>query len=85
MGDQYARAGRKAFGFGGPVGQQGGWCDEDARTRIGLLALQDQEQREDLDRFAEPHVVGQTGAQFEPAEQVEPLRAGLLVRSKLPV
>ncbi|CAE6876028.1 hypothetical protein R69746_08787 [Paraburkholderia aspalathi] len=85
MRDQYAQTGREAFGFRGPVGQQGGRRDEEARARIGLFALQDQEQREDLNRFAEPHVVGQTRAQLEAAEQVEPLHARVLVRSKLRV
>ena len=55
---------RETFGFGGPVRQQRRRCHQQTRTDIGrpLFAFQHQQQRQHLNRFAEPHVVSQTRA-----------------------
>ena len=55
-----------------------------ATRRRGLrlspaFVLQHQQQRQHLDRLAEPHVVGKAGPKPEPREQVEPLHARLLI------
>ena len=48
------------------------------RRRVAVLPLH-QQQRQHLDGLAQPHVVGQAGAQPEPGQQMQPLHAGLLV------
>src|SRR5205807_9020336 len=54
------QAGHKSRDLGGPVGEQRCRSDEEARLATSLL-LQHQEQRQDLDRLSEPHVISKTG------------------------
>lgn len=45
--------------------------------------LQIQQQSDDLDRFAQAHVVGQTSSQAEPAQKSQPRDPRPLIRSQL--
>ena len=58
----------------GPVGEQRGRAPPagSACGRSSALLLQHQQQRQDLDGLAEPHVVGETGAEPQAGQQIEP-------------
>ena len=80
MGNQQAQAGGETLGFRRPVGQQRSGRDQQAGAlRAGTFAFEHQQQRQHLNRLAQPHVVGQASAQPEPCQQVQPLHACLLV------
>ena len=82
MHDHRLQAGREFFDFRRPVGQQRGGRHQQARPtlRTAILALLRQQQRQNLDRLAEPHVVGKAGAEPQSRQQMQPLHAGLLIR-----
>ena len=69
--------------FRRPVGEQRRRGDEEARSAGRLPPLQRQQQREHLDRLAEPHVVGEAGAEPKPGQEVEPTHSGALVGPQL--
>ena len=81
MGDQRLQAWRKAFDFRGPVGEQRSGRHQQAWLLLRRLALasEHEQQRRDLNGFAEPHVVGQASPEPELREQIEPAHAHLLV------
>jgi hypothetical protein len=82
--DEREQARSEAHELGLPVREQRGRRDDQARgggLARGLLATQQQE-RDDLDRLAEPHVVREACAEPEPAEVHEPSRSRLLVRTQ---
>ena len=85
MHDLRVQLGGEALDLRRPVGQQRCRSDQQARLVLGSLPLLDQQQRQDLDRLAQTHVVGQAGAKPEPAQQVEPFDARLLVRAQAPL
>ena len=71
---------REAGNLRRPVGEQRGWHDQQRWSRhVRLLLLEDQKQRQDLDRLAESHVVGEAGAQPQARQQLKPAHAGLLI------
>jgi len=78
MRDDDTQAGREAVRLGPPVAEQRGRHHDQAR-RPRLLPLHQQEQRQHLQRLAEPHVVGEAGAQPEAVEEPEPGHAIALV------
>ena len=81
MHDPNAQVGGEARDLGHPVGEQRGRRDEQ-RGRpccAAVLAPLHQQQRQDLDGFAEPHIVGEAGPELEAGQQVEPREAGLLI------
>ena len=59
--------------------EAGATSSEGARVCAAVLAPLHQQQRQDLDRLAEPHVVGEAGAEAEAGQQVQPAQAGLLI------
>ena len=80
MGDERLQPRREAFDLRSPIGQQRRRRHQQARLRSGaVLPLENQQQREHLNGLAEPHVVGQAGAQTEFREKVQPAHAHLLV------
>ena len=80
MDDERLQARREARDLRRPVGEQRGRRHQQRRLALARpLLLQHQQQRQDLDGLAEPHVVGEAGAEPEPGEQMEPLHAGLLI------
>ena len=83
--DQHPQPRREALGFRRPVRQKRRRGDQQrgAMRSLSPLVLQHQQQREHLDRLAQPHVVGEAGAHAQPDEKVEPTHAGLLVRTQL--
>ena len=54
----------------------------DARTLRRRFVLENQEERQYLDGFAQSHVVRETGAKPEAVQQVEPTNTCLLIRSQ---
>ena len=76
MHDRSLQAGGEFLDLGRPVAEQGGRRDQQAGLGGGFLH---QQQRQDLDGLSQAHVVGQTGAQAETGQQVQPPRAGALV------
>ena len=78
MHDRGVQAGGEFLDLRRPVGQQRGRRHQQAR-RPGVARFLHQQQRQHLDGLAEPHVVGQAGAQAEARQQMQPARAGTLV------
>ena len=81
MRDQDAERRREPGGFVGPVGQERG-RRHDQRRRLVVAARTGGEQREDLQRLAEAHVVCQAGAEPERRQQAQPANAGVLIRTE---
>ena len=80
MGNQQAQARGETFGLRRPVGQQRSWCHQQAGAlRSGTFAFEHQQQRQHLNRLAQPHVVGQASTQPKPRQQIQPLHTCLLV------
>ena len=80
VGDKRLQARREPCDLRGPVGEQRGRRDEQARPRlIAGFTFQHQQQRQHLDGLAEAHVVGEAGAEPEPGKQIEPLHAHHLI------
>jgi hypothetical protein len=86
MGDEESQRRREPFDLRGPIRQQRGGRHQQARgsrRRCRPLrrrfVLENQEQRQYLDGFAQSHVVRETGAKPEAVQQVEPTDAGLLI------
>lgn len=65
-----------------PVAQQRGRADHERRTGGERLAMQVQVQRDQLDRLAQSHVVGEAGAQPELGHLDEPGEARALIRAQ---
>ena len=84
MRHQHAKARRKASSLGRPIRQQGRRRDHHARTRpaSGRFAFKNQQQRQNLNRFAKAHIVSQTRAQLEPRQQIHPAHARQLIGPK---
>ena len=81
MHDQRVQLGREVLDLRRPVRQQRRRRHQQARpSPRALAAACSQQQRQHLDRLAQPHVVGQAGAEAEPGQQMQPLHAGLLIR-----
>ena len=81
MRDQRFQIRSKTLDLRGPIGQERCGRDEDTRLRR-TLAFQDQQQREHLDGFAEPHVVRQACSQSQLRQQIEPADTHLLIRTQ---
>ena len=77
MHDRRLQVGRESLDLRRPVGQQRGGRHQQARP-----APLRQQQRQHLDRLAQPHVVGEAGAEPEPRQQLQPLHAGPLIRAQ---
>ncbi len=70
--------------FGRPIGQQRSWRHQHAGVlRACRLGFRHQEQRQNLDGLAQPHVVCKASAQPQCAQQMEPLHAGSLIGPQL--
>ncbi len=65
-----------------PVRQQRCRRHQQARLvpRIAIVPALREQQRQNLDRLAEPHVVGQACPEPQPGQQMQPLHTGLLIR-----
>jgi hypothetical protein len=61
MGDEHVERRGEALGLGRPVGDERRRRDNEARPALAAALANRQQQRENLDRLAEPHVVGETG------------------------
>jgi len=71
---------RKAGNLRGPVREQRGRSNQKARFRLILgLVLQHQQQGQNLDGLAEPHVVRKASAKPELGQQTKPLHPRLLI------
>ena len=86
MRDEESQRRCEAFDLGGPIREQRGGRHQQARgsrrRRRPLrrrFVLENQEQRQYLDGFAQSHVVRETGAKPEAVQQVEPTDTGLLI------
>jgi hypothetical protein len=80
MNDRSFEVWREFFDFAGPIGEQRSGRDNEARARrrVGPVALDEEQQREDLDGLAEAHFVGEAGAESETGDEPQPRDAGLL-------
>jgi hypothetical protein len=65
MGDEQVQRRGEALGLGRPVCDKRSWRDDEARAALATARANRQQQGEDLDRLAEPHVVRETGAEAE--------------------
>ena len=84
MGDEHAQGRREPVDLGLPVGDQRCGDHEQGGTACDAGALLQREQeRQDLHGLAEPHVVGQAGAQSERLQEREPAHAHRLIRPQL--
>ncbi len=75
----YDQAGREPGRLPLPVAQHRQRADQQGRPGPPV-----QQQRQQLHRLAQPHVVGQAGAQPEPVEKGQPGQTPPLVRAELP-
>ena len=85
MRDRRPEARGEPFDLRSPVGQQGCRCDEQTgapRLVAWRARFHHQQQCQHLHRLAEPHIVGEAGAQAEARQQVQPAHAGLLIRAE---
>ena len=83
MRDHDGKPRREAGRFLRPIGQQRSGSHEQARRLYRLLAsasVEGEQQRENLNRLAKTHVVGEARAQTEPGQKMQPLQSGLLIR-----
>jgi hypothetical protein len=75
MRDHDLQTRREARGFERPVGQKRSRRDQEAWRllcrALGLL-IERLKQRQDLDRLAETHVVGEAGAEPKLVQEIEP-------------
>ena len=62
-----------------PVGEQRGRRDDERRASFARLLAEPQDEGEQLDGLAEPHVVGEAGAEAEFGEEAEPAHADILI------
>src|SRR6266511_5176705 len=72
--------GREPVGFATPVMQHR--CGADHQRRFGILWVlfaQPGQPRESLERFAQPHVVGENTAQFYAGKMAEKIEAVFLI------
>jgi hypothetical protein len=79
MGHMHAQVGREAGQLGPPVAEQRRRQHDEVRT-ARPVPLQQQQQRDHLDRLPEPHVVGEAPAEPEPRQQPQPRDSVALVR-----
>src|SRR4051812_34602243 len=68
MHDLRVQAGGEALDFGGPIGEQRRRGHQQARLGMVSSLLLDQQQRQDLDRLAQAHVVGKACSQAKPGQ-----------------
>ena len=62
-----------------PVGEKRRGRHEETRAPFARLPAEPQQQGEHLDGLAEPHVVGEAGAEAEPGEETKPAHADILI------
>jgi hypothetical protein len=86
MDDRGLQAGGKFFDLRHPVGQQRrGGHEEAGRRRPIVVGLSlHQQQRQNLDGLAEPHIIGKAGSKPQSRQQMHPLGADLLVGPQSP-
>ncbi len=81
--DVDAQLGREAGQLVAPVAHDRGRADDERRRQVGLGCFAPcQDQGNDLDRLAQPHVVGQQCPQAVALQGAHPVHAALLIWSK---
>ena len=79
MRDEDFQVGGELGDFGLPIADEGGRDDEEGR-RFRFF-LPSKEQGDDLQCFAQAHVIGQTGAKAEASQKLQPCKALELIRT----
>ena len=83
MMDEHAQVGREARQLALPVAHHRGGTDQQRGTRLRVDAFV-QQQRDQLNRFAQTHIVGQTRAQTPLPQKHQPRQSHRLIRPQLP-
>ena len=81
--DEHAQRGGESLRLRLPVRQQRRRDHEEVGAGDGATSLQQEQEGEDLDRLAEPHVVGQAAPESQPGKRPEPAHALALVGPEL--
>ena len=79
----HAQLGGEAVGFPLPVGEHRGGCHQQHRPFEFVFGLEVLQEGQQLDRFAQAHVVGQAGALVEAVQEGQPAQAPLLIGPQL--
>ena len=79
----HAEFGGEARRFPFPVGEDGGGCHQQHRPFEFVFGLEVLQEGQQLDRFAQAHVIGQAGPLIKAVQEGEPAQAPLLVGPQL--